>query len=145
MHARYLIGGALLFGAFCAISVATFYDERSVYLTVDEYFESRPAVSAAGERFQIRGRIDDSTVQRLGDGLELRFDLVGEDGRIPVVYRGLVPDTFDLADEVTVGGEVGADGGLAADNLSVQCPSKYEAEPDPGLGDPGSASAERES
>ena len=146
MQARYLIGGALLFGAFAAISVATFYDEKSVYLTVDEFLTESEIIMTEGARYQIRGQIDDSSVERLADGLELRFDITGQDGRIQVLYRGLVPDTFDLADEVTVAGSLGSDGTLTADNLSVQCPSKYEAAPGEVLDDPGSSAAvDRES
>ncbi|MCE7939214.1 MAG: cytochrome c maturation protein CcmE [Chloroflexi bacterium CFX6] len=79
-------------------------------------------------------RPERASVTRPADGLELRFVLTGKDGRVPVVYRGVVPDTFDLAESVTVGGRVTADGGFAADQLLVQCPSKYEAVP-PGQAD----------
>jgi cytochrome c-type biogenesis protein CcmE len=80
-------------------------------------------------RLQVRGVVDDTSVERSADGLTLRFTLGGRTGRLPVVYRGLVPDTFDQAETVTVAGLVGADGVFEADELLVQCPSKYEAVP----------------
>jgi cytochrome c-type biogenesis protein CcmE len=83
----------------------------------------------------VRGEIDKATVWRSPDGLTLRFTLVGKDQTLPVEYTGLVPDTFDRATEVTVGGRVAAGGAFAADQLSVQCPAKYEAVP------PGAATA----
>lgn len=87
------------------------------------------SAASAGRRMQVRGDIDKGTVTRGEDGLELRFTLTGKDHMLPVVYRDMVPDTFDLAKEVTVGGRVGPDGTFEADQLFVQCPSKYEAEP----------------
>jgi|GEM_PF-2313290 hypothetical protein len=83
----------------------------------------------AGPRIQVRGNVDYGTVERPDSGLEMRFDLVGETGRIPVVYEGMVPDTFDMAEAVTVAGHVAPDGTFVADDLAVQCPSKYEAAP----------------
>jgi len=85
--------------------------------------------AATGPRMKIRGTVDDETVGRGEDGMTLSFTLTGKDGALPVVYRGIVPDAFDLAEVITVGGRLGADGTFVADELSVQCPSKYEAVP----------------
>lgn len=90
--------------------------------------EAEPA-ELAGPRMQVRGSIDRASVERAEEGLALHFVMGGKDGRLPVRYRGVVPDTFDLADTVTVGGRLSADGTLVADELLVQCPSKYEAVP----------------
>lgn len=83
----------------------------------------------SSRRLQVRGDVDYDSVVRPAEGLELRFDLVGKDGRLPVVYEGLVPDTFDMAESVTVAGRLASDGTFVADDLVVQCPSKYEAVP----------------
>lgn len=131
MGLRYLFGALVILGAFAAISVLTYYDSEEAYFTVDELSTDARAVKARdeGRSLQIRGEVDRPTVDRSADGLEFRFDLVGQDGRMPVVYRGLVPDTFDQAESVTVGGHVAPDGTFVADRLYVQCPSKYEAVP----------------
>jgi len=131
MGLRYLFGALVVLGAFAAISVLTYYDAEEAYFTVDELTVDVRALRARdeGRAFQVRGEVDDATLVRSPDGLELRFDLVGLDARIPVVYRGLVPDTFDQAESVTVGGRFAAEGAFAADRLYVQCPSKYEAVP----------------
>lgn len=92
-------------------------------------------VVSSGRRLQVRGVVDYDTVQRPAEGLELRFDLTGEESRLPVVYEGMVPDTFDMAEQVTVAGHLGPDGTFVADDLVVQCPSKYEAEPPGAAGD----------
>jgi len=83
----------------------------------------------AGRRMQIRGMVGDGSVERASAGLELRFNLTGKTGVVPVVYHGVVPDAFDLAESVTVGGRLTGGGTFVADQLFVQCPSKYQAAP----------------
>ena len=92
----------------------------------------RAPSAGGGRRYQVRGTVDYATVERPREGLEMRFTLTGRDARLPVLFHGVVPDSFDQAEVVTVAGRVGADGTFVADDLLVQCPSKYEAVP-PGV------------
>lgn len=147
LQLRLILGGALLLGAFAVIAVASFFGNRQAYYTVDELLgetgagqpavaaELAPNQAAEGPRMVVRGDIDKATVWRSPDGLTLRFTIVGKDQALPVEYTGLVPDTFDRATQVTVGGRMAAGGAFAADQLAVQCPAKYEALP------PGAATA----
>jgi cytochrome c-type biogenesis protein CcmE len=137
MQARVVVGAALIFGAMAAVALVSYFANQEAYYTVDELLArtGAPGVALAAEpeapgpRMQVRGTVDDASVERSTDALELRFALAGKDGTVPVVYEGLVPDTFDLAEQVTVGGRLAADGTFHADQLFVQCPSKYEAAP----------------
>lgn len=154
MQTRIWVGGALILGALVAMAIGAYFSNQVAYYTVDELVAnpelyplapgvaqaaelggpaavSAPAEAdpAAGPRMQVRGSIDRASVERAEEGLALHFVMGGKDGRLPVRYRGVVPDTFDLADTVTVGGRLSADGTLVADELLVQCPSKYEAVP----------------
>jgi cytochrome c-type biogenesis protein CcmE len=147
MRARYTVGAGLILGAFIVIALVAYFANQELYLTVDElvgdpalYAAGAPTDGAgapadAGRRFQVRGTIDHATVDRATEGLEMRFSIAGTDARLPVVYHGVVPDSFDQADVVTVAGRVLPDGTLDADDLLVQCPSKYEAVP-PGAASP---------
>jgi cytochrome c-type biogenesis protein CcmE len=58
----------------------------------------------------------------------LRFALRDVEGttRIPVVYRGSVPDPFRLGRDVIVEGQM-RNGTFVADRLITKCPSKYRA------------------
>jgi cytochrome c-type biogenesis protein CcmE len=58
----------------------------------------------------------------------LRFALRDVEGtaRIPVVYRGTVPDPFRLGRDVIVEGKM-RNGTFVADRLITKCPSKYRA------------------
>jgi cytochrome c-type biogenesis protein CcmE len=148
MQARFVVGAGLVFGAMAVIAMVTYFSNQEAYYTVDELMAS-PAAGGSGvalaaesdaaapnwsPRVQVRGDVRRESVERGVDGLELRFTLTGREGELPVLYRGLVPDTFDLAEEVTVAGRVGPEGEFEADQLFVQCPSKYEAVP-PGQSD----------
>jgi cytochrome c-type biogenesis protein CcmE len=155
MPTRFVIGAGLILGAIAVISMVTYFSNQEAYFTVDELLArtapsagvAGPVVAAAeaaagtgsaaldGRRLQVRGTVDDASVRRASDGLEMRFRLTDKSGAVAVVYHGLVPDTFDLAEEVTVGGRLAADGTLLADQLFVQCPSKYEVVPPGQAGD----------
>ncbi len=150
MQTRLVIGAGLLMAAFAVIIAATYFQNNEAYYTVDELVsnaalyqvadggagqvgmaqvaEAADSSPAGSRRMQVRGDIDKGSVQRGADGLELRFTITGKDHQLPVVYRDMVPDTFDLASQVTVGGRLGPNGTFEADQLFVQCPSKYEAE-----------------
>ncbi len=148
MQRRFLLGGLAIFLALVSLSLVSFYQNRELYLEVDQLLapradlptelvhaaELRPAADALpgpaiGPRIQLRGLIDKKRVDRGTDGLSMRFWLYGQAGSLPVQYQGVVPDTFDMAETVTVSGQMTASGVFQADQLLVQCPSKYEAMP----------------
>ncbi len=149
MRLRYVLGAGLILGAVVVISIVTFSREAEAYYTVAELWDAAaPAAPAdapasvlsasAGERMRVRGYVDAATVARTDHGLGLAFVLADDERHLAVRYRGLVPDTFDRAESITVGGRLAADGTFEADELFVQCPSKYEAVP-PGATAPSDA------
>jgi cytochrome c-type biogenesis protein CcmE len=136
MHLRVLIGSALILAALGAVAVLSFYSNQVAYFTVDQFAASpdaqayqAAAPNAPGPRLQLRGEVDPETIERPSEGLEMTFELTGKADRVEVVYHGVVPDTFEMAESVTVGGSFHPDGTFVADELFVQCPSKYEAVP----------------
>lgn len=58
----------------------------------------------------------------------MRFGLRDVDGqaRVPVVYRGTVPDQFKLGRDVVLDGRL-RNGVFVADRVMTRCPSKYKA------------------
>lgn len=56
------------------------------------------------------------------------------DTKIPVVFRGMRPDTFQAGRDVILEGDFDGQT-FFADTLLTQCPSKYEAPIAPGSGD----------
>ncbi|MCH7824474.1 MAG: cytochrome c maturation protein CcmE [Acidobacteria bacterium] len=98
------------------------------YYNVSEVAERR--VELTGEAMRLHGQVVAGSIEKDDTGLVHKF-LIEEGGQtVPVVYRDLVPDTFqDLADAV-VEGSFDADGTFQATFLMAKCPSKYEAETD---------------
>jgi cytochrome c-type biogenesis protein CcmE len=45
---------------------------------------------------------------------------------LPVIYQGVVPDTFKVGNEVVVEGTLKSNGIFQAYTLMPKCPSKYE-------------------
>ncbi|MBU1700733.1 MAG: cytochrome c maturation protein CcmE [Candidatus Eisenbacteria bacterium] len=97
-------------------------------LTVDEVVGRNHKDPVDGLR--VEGRIvSGSIVQRPADNF-LKFEMTDGKSTLPVIYRGIVPDTFGDMGEVTVEGRYLPDGGFVADFLMAKCPSKYEMDPE---------------
>ena len=62
---------------------------------------------------------------------------------IPVVYRGIAPDTFTDSVDVVVGGRMGTDGTFHATELLAKCASRYENAPEKYQETPGYKAAGR--
>ena len=85
------------------------------------------AHAAAGERYQLTGKVADGTYVRKGDVHTFRVRERTGSASVPVVYRGSVPDPFREGREVIVTVEKGADGRFVGerDSLITKCPSKF--------------------
>lgn len=141
MPGRLVVAALLAFASLAAIAVATYLQNQELYFTVDELRErdvglrsplladalfSPTGLEPRRPRVRVRGTVLASTVRPSADGKQVRFVLQGEAHRLNVLFRGLPPDGWLEAPAVTATGWLAADGTLAADQLIVQCPSKYE-------------------
>jgi cytochrome c-type biogenesis protein CcmE len=150
MQMRYGIGALIILAAMMVVSMTTYSQFQEAYYSVDQLLADSALYSsemrgqaealamiepdsetgtAVGNRLQLRGSIAGGSVLRAQEGLGLSFGLAGKEGSVPVIYEGIVPDTFEMAETVTVGGKLSDRGVFLADELFVQCPSKYEAVP----------------
>jgi cytochrome c-type biogenesis protein CcmE len=113
LSAALLLAGALAWTSFSASSEAR--------------TPAQLAHAAAGERYQLTGKVADGTYVRRGDVHTFRVRERAGSASVPVVYRGSVPDPFREGREVIVTVEKGADGTFVGerDSLITKCPSKF--------------------
>ena len=104
------------------MSGATYYYE------VDELLAQGSSVN--GENVRVNGQVSPGSVEQEAQGRILRFTMVDIEGKgsLPVVYQGVVPDTFQVGGEVVVEGHLASGGIFQAHTLMPKCPSKYVPE-----------------
>lgn len=108
---------------------------NTFYWTIDEMVAQ--GEEAVGKAVKLSGFIVGDSIEWQPDKVELHFQLRSETGQIlPVVYRGMKPDTMVDGWEAIVEGQMNADGVFEADQLYVKCPSKYEAMEEAGMENP---------
>ena len=94
------------------------------YVTVGEFIED--GESLYGQHIRVAGYVADESVSWDTDNFTLSFTLVDGEASLPVVYKGVVPDTFKTGNDVVVEGKSDQQGVFHADKLVTKCPSKYE-------------------
>ena len=109
------------------------------YLTPAELaakVETDPTFYETGVK--VGARVVPGTIRRAEGGRELAFTMTDGARTFPVVYRGIVPDTFTDSADVVLEGRLDRDGTFRATTLLAKCASRYENAPDrPGYGQPG--------
>lgn len=124
---KFFIGGLLILGAIVYVTMTSFESNAIYYLNLKELNAQRG--SLIGKPVRINAPLDKSSIQFDDKTLTLKFNLVEDKHVLPVVYKGVVPDTMDKGESVVAEGKLGADGTFIADTILVKCPSKYESEP----------------
>ena len=94
------------------------------YYTPQEIHEQ--ANKLYGRPIRLGGRVVRHSIQKEPSHLILRFQLGDEKAKIPVLYKGTIPDTFRAEGDGIVEGELRKDGTFYATTLLAKCPSKYE-------------------
>jgi len=93
------------------------------YVTVEEFLRQ----GDRGTDVRINGKVQSGTIDRLPTGQDVRFTIIENGASLPVVYHGVIPDTFVDEAAVVVEGRLQGDGTFRAHTLLAKCPSKYES------------------
>ena len=122
---KFFIGGLLILGAIAYVTISSFQTNAIYYLTLKELNAQRG--SLINQPVRVNAPLDKSSIQFDDKTLILKFNLKEENLVLPIVYKGVKPDTFEQGESVVAEGKLGPDGTFQASTLLVKCPSKYEA------------------
>lgn len=125
---KFLIGGVIVGLALGYLGYNVFMGAATYYYEVGELLEQGNPVY--GETVRVNGDVAPGSLEQESAGRILRFTLVDIEGEqsLPVVYQGVVPDTFKVGNEVVIEGQLNSDGVFQADTLTPKCASKYVPE-----------------
>lgn len=102
------------------------FEAETYFYTVDQAVDKGDAL--IGETVRVKGLVEAGSIEGEAGQLHRAFRLVENGKSMRITYDRAVPDTFEDGVEVVAEGTVDADFTLAADNLMVKCPSRYEGE-----------------
>ena len=130
-RSKFLVGGAIVLGTAGYLMASSINETATFYLTPGELH----AKVAENPRFIVAGvkvgaRVVPGSIRRAEGGREVAFTMTDGARTYPVVYRGLIPDTFTDSVDVVVEGRLGRDGTFRATVLLAKCASRYENAPD---------------
>ena len=123
---RYWIGGLIVLLAIGFLGFKAFAGAATYYYQVNEILAKGSAVY--GQTVKVEGTVVDGSIDRESAGRLLKFSISSADGKqsLPVVYSGVVPDTFNAGNDAVVEGTLGKDGIFQATLLMTKCPTKYQ-------------------
>ncbi len=125
---KFIVVGALMLGAISYLMFSGISDSMVYYYTVSEALDMEQELSNRGIR--VSGYVQAGSIKKDNSQSQVEF-LVFEkesDQTLPVIYQGIIPDTFKDNAEVLVEGMYRSEEGrFHANVLLAKCPSKYEA------------------
>ena len=81
--------------------------------------------ASAGKGMRLGGMVEKGSVKRDADGVTTRFTVEDGEGRVPVTYRGIVPDLFREGSGVVAEGKLAPDKTFVADNILAKHDERY--------------------
>jgi cytochrome c-type biogenesis protein CcmE len=93
------------------------------------YFYTPADVAAgkanAGKGMRLGGMVERGSVRRDVDGVTTRFIVEDGEARVPVTYRGILPDLFREGSGVVAEGRLTASRSFVADNILAKHDERY--------------------
>jgi cytochrome c-type biogenesis protein CcmE len=78
-----------------------------------------------GRSFRIGGMVDKGSLTREGDGLTVHFIVTDMAKRVPVTFKGILPDLFKEGKGAVAQGQLGADGTFLASEVLAKHDENY--------------------
>ncbi len=118
-----LIGGGVAALALSATLVLSAFQKNLVFFFSPSQVVSKEAPQ--NRTFRIGGLVEAGSVKREADGLTTRFVVTDTANRIPVSYKGALPDLFKEGKGVVSQGKLGADGVFVASEVLAKHDENY--------------------
>ena len=128
---KFIVGGILILGTAGYLMAGAIDETAMYYLTPQEL-----ATKVAGDStfvetgVKVGARVVPGSIRREPSGRSVAFQVTDGSQTYPVIYRGIIPDTFTDSVDVVVEGRLGRDGTFRATTLLAKCASRYENAPD---------------
>ncbi|HET9811696.1 MAG TPA: cytochrome c maturation protein CcmE [Sphingomicrobium sp.] len=123
-HQRLVLVIAALVAVVAAVLLAMWgLKDRAAYFYTPAEIASGKA--APGEAIRLGGMVEQGSIQRLPDGVTVRFRVGDGTARVPVVFRGIVPDLFREGSGAVAEGRLAQDGTFVADNILAKHDERY--------------------
>jgi cytochrome c-type biogenesis protein CcmE len=114
--------------AVAAVGLAVFLvlnalkENVSLYFTPTDVFEKKAPLERS---FRIGGLVEVGSIQREKDGLTVHFMITDLKQKLPVVYKGILPDLFKEGKGVVAQGKMEADGVMHASEVLAKHDENY--------------------
>ena len=129
MRTKLAIAGIILSGAFGYLAFAGMQKGWVYFVSVEQYLAEPQQFR--DQRVRLHGRVSaegfDARKALLTAQFQLTSAAVGSNASLPVVYRGVLPDLFEVGRDVVIEGRRDPAGTFQADVLMTKCASKYES------------------
>jgi cytochrome c-type biogenesis protein CcmE len=93
------------------------------------YFRTPQDVAAGkaevGVPLRLGGMVQQGSIQKLPDGVSVKFVMTDGVGVVPVRFTGIVPDLFKENSGAVAEGHLGPDGTFVADNILAKHDERY--------------------
>lgn len=135
---KFIIGGALVLGAAGYLMASAIGETGVYYLTPGELTAKVKGDSTFYDTgVKMGARVVPGSIDRQPGGRAVSFSVTDGSQVIPVMYRGVIPDTFTDSVDVVVEGRYNRSGTFVATTLLAKCASRYENAPEKYQATPG--------
>lgn len=117
-----IIGGSLAVLAFAAALVLNALRDSIVFFSTPTMVAEKHV--APGKRFRLGGLVQPGSLQR-GDNLAVSFEVADGNAKLPVAYKGILPDLFREGQGVVAEGVLDANGVFKADTVLAKHDETY--------------------
>jgi cytochrome c-type biogenesis protein CcmE len=123
-HKRFIfIGLGLLALAVASVLILNAFQSNLVFFYTPTAVANGEAPKGRG--FRIGGMVEDGSLKREGDGLTVHFVMTDMAKRVPVTFKGILPDLFKEGKGAVAQGQLGADGIFLASEVLAKHDENY--------------------
>jgi cytochrome c-type biogenesis protein CcmE len=117
-----IIGGLALLGVATVLVLKAFNSNLVFFFTPTQVVNKEAPVERT---FRVGGMVEKDSIKRDPDGLTVRFVITDTLNKIPVSYKGILPDLFKEGKGAVVQGKLGTDGQFVADQVLAKHDENY--------------------